>query len=289
MTIENNAEYPKCIAEAVSSLKTQTGFDALKVKPKLAIVLGSGLGAFVDSLKDAKSVSYSNVAHMPAPTVKGHGGQWVIGSTAGNVPLLVAQGRFHLYEGHHPNIVTLPLRMMKQLGIERVILTNAAGSVNLNFKPGDFMLLDDHINMTARTPLAGIYPAEIGERFVDLSYAYDRDFNQRVLHHVLEKHPSVRLHSGVYCMMHGPQYETPAEIRMLGKLGGDAVGMSTVPETLVANQIGIKVNGVSCITNFGAGLSKNKLNHEEVAETGRLSSEHFLKILNVMIDLAANR
>lgn len=283
MSIENNLEYPKYLNEATQSLEHKLQFKDLTDKPKIAVVLGSGLGAFVEDLDQTRAVAYETVAHMPKPSVPGHGGQWIYGKSKSGTPLLVAQGRFHMYEGHHQNIITLPIRMMKKLGIEHVILTNAAGSVNLDYRPGDFMLIEDHINCSGRTPLTGTYPAEIGERFVDLSHAYHAETNLKTLHGVTSKNSSIRLHLGIYCMMHGPQYETPAEIRMLGKLGGDAVGMSTVPETLVCNQLGLKVNGISCITNLGAGLSKNKLNHEEVAEMGRNSAKNFTIILNEMV------
>ncbi len=270
------------VKESSASLKTKLKWNTLKAKPKVALVLGSGLGHFTENLTDKRVVPYKNVKHQPQSGVSGHAGQWVYGKTTQGHPVLVAQGRVHFYEGRSLFMITLAIRMMKELGLEHVILTNAAGSVNLNFKPGDLMLMDDHINLQFHSPLQGLGDS-LGQRFVNLGNAYEKSINDAVIKICREKHPEISLLRGVYAADLGPQYETPAEIRMIGKLGADAIGMSTVPETIVAKQIGLKVNGISCITNFGCGLSETAPNHEEVKEIGKQTAPKFCVVLSEMI------
>lgn len=274
----------KIVHEASSSLKTKLKWTTIKQKPLIGLVLGSGLGHFVDDLTEKRIVPYDKIKHQPVSGVSGHAGQWVYGKTTQGHPVLVAQGRVHFYEGHSLFLITLAIRMFKELGVKHVILTNAAGSVNLSFKPGDLMLMDDHINLQFHSPLQGLGDS-LGQRFVGLADAYDKRVNDAVIKICREKHPEISLQRGVYAALPGPQYETPAEIRMLGKLGADAIGMSTIPETIVAKQIGLRVNGVSCITNFGCGLSNVAPNHEEVKEIGKQTAPKFCVVLNEMIEV----
>lgn len=278
----SSKEYIQMIKEAGESLKQNLNWDKLAQKPKIAVVLGSGLGVFTDQLTNKIEVPYANVKNMPVSSVIGHDGQWVYG-LANGVPVLVAKGRSHYYEGHDLKIVTLPIRILKQLGIENLILTNAAGSVNLSFHPGDFMLIEDHINIMGATPLMGINDDFFGPRFVDMSEAYGKAVNEKLQATWQKKHPDVRLHQGVYFWYTGPQYETPAEIKLAGKLGADAVGMSTVPECLVARQAGIKVNGITCITNYGSGIGKHNLSHDDVAAMAKKRAPDFCNLVTEMI------
>lgn len=282
---EQNNDYALKVNEASQSLEEKLGWKTLKNKPKTAIVLGSGLGKFVSSLQETKIATYSSIKHMPQTAIVGHEGQWVLGLTKNKIPVLVAQGRFHFYEGHSFENVTLPIRMMSHLGLEHLILTNAAGSVNTEFEPGDFMIIKDHLNLTGHSPLTGIFHEDFGPRFVDMSFPYEKKINEALLNRAFKSRPDIKLHHGVYACLMGPQYETPAEIRMLGKLGADAVGMSTVPECIVAKQAGMKVNGISCITNFGSGLADGDISHGDVAETAQNSTPDFCYLLNEMITL----
>src|SRR3989339_737139 len=276
----NNQDYLDLIHGATNSLKQQMSWDRLTQKPGIAIVLGSGLGAFADNLKEKKIVSYTSITNMPRSGVPGHAGRWVYGLNQNNVPLLVAQGRYHFYEGHDLKIITLPIRMMKQLGIKHVILTNAAGTANPSFHAGDFMLIDDHVNFTGHSPLRGIANEELGPLFVDQSNIYDRVLNDKLESLCQQKHANIPVCRGVYCCTMGPQYESAAEVRMFGKLGVDAVGMSTVPEAIVARQSGLKISGITCLTNYGTGLSDQPLNHEEVSEMGKKRAPQFMVLLN---------
>ena len=224
--MENN-DYKTIISDATRSLKEKLNWDQISEKPTTAIVLGSGLGEFVHSLKNTVKIPYTDIAHMHGSSVAGHSGNWVYGLTENNTPVLVAQGRYHFYEGHGFKTVTLPVRMMKELGIKNLILTNAAGSVNTDYKPGDFMLITDHINMTGHSPLRGINTDEFGPRFVDLSEAYNLELAEKLFDHCKKNNPDLTLHKGVYVCAIGPMYETPTEIKMYRTLGADAVGMST--------------------------------------------------------------
>ena len=233
--------------------------------PKVAIVLGSGLGRLADSVGDATCIPYSEIPGFPSSTVVGHSGELVTGVVE-KVPVVLQSGRFHLYEGHDGKTVALPLRVFAELGVEYLIVTNAAGCLRPAMQPPTLMLIADHINMMWGSPLMG--PVVDGERrFPDLYDLYDVDLRSATRKVALEL--GIRLEEGVYLSLLGPCYETPAEVRMLQKLGADAVGMSTVPEVLVARARGMRVLGISSITNMGAGLFQGVLNHEEVLEAGK--------------------
>jgi len=234
-----------------------------RLRPTLAIVLGSGFHHVLSELKVAAEVSYRRLLGFPPTGVSGHAGKLLIGHLGGT-PVLVLSGRAHYYEGHPMAQVTFAVRALAAYGIRDLVLTNAAGGVNRSFRPGDFMVLTDHINLMGTNPLRG-EPAPGLPRFVDLTRAYDPGLG-RLLHRAGRK-CAVRLRTGVYLAVSGPSYETPAEIRAFARLGADAVGMSTVPETIVARQCGLKVAAVSCITNLAAGRSRGTLSHAEVLET----------------------
>jgi purine-nucleoside phosphorylase len=284
--IERNRRLAAAVKTATDGLKASLKWDSLASKPKSAVVLGSGLGAFADALSERLTVPFSAVPGLPASAVPGHAGQWVVGKTAGNVTVVAQQGRIHAYEGHDLATVTLPVRVLAELGIKRLLLTNAAGSVNPSYRPGDFVLVDDHINFAAWSPLTGVFNEELGQRFVDMSEPYELAMNNVLAETAAQKRPDIKIHRGVYCGVRGPQYETPAEIRMIGKLGGDVVGMSTVPETIVARQCGMNVNGISCVTNFGSGVKPGVLSHKDVAEMGRKSSPQFSWLVDAWFGLA---
>jgi purine-nucleoside phosphorylase len=253
------------------------------------IVLGSGLGAFADGLENPIEIPYETIPHFARSTVEGHAGQLVLGEVRG-IPVAVQQGRFHYYEGYEMHQVTLPMRTFGMMGIKNVILTNAAGSTSTEMTPGSLMLISDHINMMGVNPLRGRNDERFGPRFPDMTEVYARDFQEIVVHEAesiarerFEKGHDEKLtdflHRGVYCALSGPTYETPAEIRLYRLLGADAVGMSTVPEAIVARHQGMKVLGISCITNFAAGMTDEAINHEEVMETGARVAEVFKELL----------
>lgn len=288
--IEDNQNLIRKVSETASALREKLGWNNLAAKPKIAIVLGSGLGIFCDALQNKIEVPYGDLPHMPNSSVPGHAGKWVFGVTAAGIPVLAQQGRVHYYEGYDLSWVTFPIRVIAKLGLQHIILTNAAGSVNPEYRPGDFVLLDDHINLTAHSPLHGLFNPdtnnpELGPRFVDLSEPYDLTTNTLLHHHCTADRPEIRIHRGTYAGVTGPQYETRAEVRMIAKLGGDVVGMSTVSETIVAKQCGLKVSGLSCVTNFGCGLGTTPLNHEEVAEMGKKRAPEFCWILEELFGL----
>jgi len=242
-------------------------FDA----PVCGIVLGSGLGGLAAQIEPATRIPFSHVPGFPAATVAGHAGQLIIGHLAER-PVVVMAGRFHMYEGHAASLAAFPVRVMHALGAPVYFASNAAGGVRRTFNPGDLMVIADHMNLMFRNPLAG--PLEAGdERFPDMSDPYDPAL-QSLLHESAAT-IGATLQVGVYCGLLGPTYETPAEVRMLERLGADAVGMSTVPEVVVARALGMRVAAVSCITNKAAGMSLQPLNHEEVVETGRAVAERF--------------
>lgn len=244
--------------------------------PATALVLGSGLGPFADSLNDARSLAFERIPHFPVSTVAGHQGRLVVGESNGE-GVAVLQGRVHLYEGYPPEQVVFPTRVLGALGVERLILTNAAGAVNTAFAPGDLMLLTDHINLTGQNPLTGPNDDRIGLRFPDLSQAYDRALNDAF--RAAAREEDVLLREGVYLACPGPSYETPAEIRMYRVLGADACGMSTVPEVIAANHAGMRTAAITCITNMGAGILEGKLDHGEVTDTAGLVMERFQRLL----------
>lgn len=246
-------------------------------RPKGVVILGSGLGAFAETLKNPCSIDYKDIPHFQKPSVEGHAGRLVFGEIAPDFPVVCMQGRFHYYEGHSMNAVVFPLRVLRQMGADFLIVTNAAGGINLNFKPGTLMLIEDHLNLMGNNPLIGPNIADLGPRFPDLSEAYNAELRQLAQQVSVER--QIDLASGVYAAVTGPTYETPVEVRMLRGLGADAVGMSTVPEVIAANHMGMKVLGISCITNLAAGLSDQKLSHAEVMETAEQTRQRFMDLL----------
>ena len=246
-------------------------------KVDLCVVLGSGRGAFVDALDNQVVIPYSQIEGFPCSSVHGHAGNLVFGQLDGK-DLVVMQGRVHYYECGDLKRVTLPIRILQCLGCTRMIVTNAAGAANVNFNAGELMLITDHINMLmAGSPLVGLNEDEFGVRFPDMSEPYNHEMSD-ILRKTAQK-LGILLREGVYCASHGPEYETPAEVRMFQKLGADAVGMSTVPEVVVANHMLMKVAGVSCLTNKASGLSETKLTHDEVMECGRKVAKDFVNLL----------
>jgi purine-nucleoside phosphorylase len=247
-----------------------------------AIVLGSGLNSLVEDATDDKKIPYSEFKEIPKPSVPGHAGQFVLGKIDSK-NVIFAQGRVHLYEGFSALDVTACVRVLAQAGIKQLILTNAAGSANPDFKPGSWMMITDHINLTGTSPLiASVVAAAVSggrpqARFIDMTGAYSlrlRENFRRAANKI-----DMKLHEGIYAGLLGPQYETPAEVKMLRSLGVDAVGMSTVPETIQARALGLEVAGFSCLTNLAAGLTKEKLSHEEVLEVGKKAAADFTKLL----------
>ena len=247
---------------------------------QFAIVLGSGLGAFAETLDDAVSIPYEDIPDFARSTVEGHKGRLVIGKL-GDKTVAVMQGRFHYYEGYSLDEVTLPIRTFGLLGVKNLILTNAAGGINPNFHPGALMLITDHINMMLQSPLRGKHDGRLGARFPDMTEIYSREFLRIAQKCATEL--GLRLEAGVYLALQGPNYETPAEIRMMRILGGDAVGMSTVPEAIVAKQMGINVLGISLISNAAAGVNDHPINHEEVMQTGAQVADQFIALLKKFI------
>ncbi len=245
------------------------------------LILGSGLGELATEVENPIIFNYKDIPHFPVSTVVGHAGRLVYGELCGK-KVLIMDGRFHFYEGYPMETVTFPIRLMKLLEVETMIVTNSAGGSNPNFKPGDLMLITDHINITGTNPLIGANDDRFGPRFPDMSHAY-HVYGQEVVRKAA-KEVGVELQEGVYTGLSGPTYETPAEVRMVQVLGGDAVGMSTVPEVIVANHSGIKVIGISCITNLAAGLQAN-LNHEEVVETTQRVKESFKGLVRKVIEI----
>ncbi|MGB7622764.1 MAG: purine-nucleoside phosphorylase [Terriglobia bacterium] len=251
-----------------------------RVRPRIAIVLGSGLGAFGEQVANRQVIPYAEIPHFPRSTVQGHSGNLVLGEI-GKVPIAVMQGRVHYYEGYSMREVTFPTRVLARFGIQRLILTNAAGAINKRFKPGRLMIIEDHLNLQSTNPLLGPNEDRFGLRFFDLSDAYDKEM--RKVASAAARKMTLTIHRGVYAGLTGPSYETPAEIRMLRTLGADAVGMSTVPEVIVANHMSVKCLGISCITNMAAGVVPQKVNHEEVMQTGERVKDDFIRFLQAIV------
>ena len=260
----------KRLDETVAAVRARA-----KVAPRVGLVLGSGLGAFADKLSGPK-IPYSELPHMPVSKVAGHAGNLVFGEAAG-VPVVCMQGRVHFYEGHDLDAVVHGVRTMARLGVASVLLTNAAGGCDASFHAGDFMLVTDHINLTARSPLIGPNDDTLGPRFPDMSVAYDADLRADAKSAAEELRMPLR--EGVYAWLTGPSYETPAEIRMLRALGASAVGMSTVPEVIALRHMGVRTAALSCITNMAAGMQTTPLSHAEVEETARSRRDDLLKLL----------
>jgi purine-nucleoside phosphorylase len=253
--------------------------------PKLGLILGSGLGAFADTFEDRVVIPYGELPHFPHSSVAGHAGQLVLGTRNG-VPLVAMQGRVHFYEGYEPWQVGFPARVLCALGVKALLVTNAAGGINGGFATGDLMAITDHLNLTGYNPLVGKNDERLGPRFPDMSHAYDPELLKILRGAALKE--NVTLREGVYVGLSGPSYETPAEIRMLRTLGADAVGMSTVPEVIVAAHMGVRVTGVSCITNLAAGISQHKLSHDEVAQTANTVKDVFTRLVARFLDDAAS-
>ncbi|HEX8175596.1 MAG TPA: purine-nucleoside phosphorylase [Pyrinomonadaceae bacterium] len=232
---------------------------------RTGVVLGSGLGAFADDLDDSVVIPYEEIPGFAHPTVEGHAGRLVLGRVRG-ATVAVLQGRFHFYEGYSRDEVTFPMRVFGLMGIKSVVLTNAAGGINIGFDQGSLMIISDHLNLMGTNPLLGPNDERFGTRFPDMSEVYSHEFQAIAVEEA--RSLGLELRRGVYAAMSGPSYETPAEVRMLRTLGADAVGMSTVPEAIVARQMGMRVLGISCITNMAAGVVDQPINHEEVMETG---------------------
>lgn len=266
----------KKLDETVEFLKSKIDF-----APEIAIILGSGLGKLADFIKDAKVIPYEDIPNFPKTTVAGHEGKLIFG-TINNRKVVAMKGRFHYYEGNEMGAVVYPIRVFKRLGIENLIVTNAAGGVNTSFKPGDLMLITDHISLFCENPLRGENIDDLGPRFPDMTVAYDR--NLRTLALESAGRLGVDLKSGVYSYCKGPSYESPAEIKALRNLGADAVGMSTVPETITARHMGMRVLGISCITNMAAGILDQPLNHAEVMETGKRVEKMFSALVSDIIE-----
>jgi purine-nucleoside phosphorylase len=263
------------IQDAVNIIQKQ-----VDLVPKVGLILGSGLGFFADLFEEAYSIPYENIPHFPKSTIVGHEGSLVFGKLKGQ-PCVCMKGRVHYYEGYSMQNIIFPVYVMKALGVESLVVTNAAGGVNPDFSVGDLMVIEDHINFMGDHPLRGPNLEEFGPRFPDMSYAYTPDLCTQW--HTIATEHGLTLKQGVYIAMSGPSYETPAEIRMVGKMGADAVGMSTVPEVITASHCGLKVAGLSVITNLAAGLSKNALNHAEVKEASERVRVNIIPLLQDMI------
>lgn len=261
--------------ESVAYIREQAG-DA----PEIAVVLGSGLGDFADRLEAATTIPYAELPHWPAASVVGHTGKLVVGTIAGRRVAALA-GRSHFYEGHDLGTVTFPIRVLGRLGVKRLILTNAAGGINTGFAKGALMVIDDHLNLMGTNPLIGPNDERFGPRFPDMTEVYSRRL--RAVADEAAQATGVDVVHGVYVATHGPSYETPAEIRMYRTLGADAVGMSTVPEAIVARHMGLEVLGISCITNMAAGVLPQPLDHAEVLETTRRVRGAFIALLEAII------
>jgi purine-nucleoside phosphorylase len=269
-------EYYARVEESAQLLRQRVG-----AVPDVAIVLGSGLGEFADAIKDAITTPYGEIPNWPASAVIGHAGKLVVGTRAGR-RVAALSGRAHFYEGHDLRTVTFATRVMGLLGVRQLILTNAAGGINVTFKPGTLMVIDDHINFLGTNPLVGPNEDRFGFRFPDMTEVYSRRL--RGIADEAAKARGVAIAHGVYVAVHGPSYETPAEIRAFRTLGADAVGMSTVPEAIVARQMGMDVLGISCITNPAAGVLPTPLHHDEVMEVARRVKGEFSSLLEGIIE-----
>jgi purine-nucleoside phosphorylase len=252
--------------------------------PKIGLVLGSGLGAFGEELSEPIHIPYENIPFFPRSTAAGHAGQMVVGKV-GDIPVAVMQGRVHLYEGYSPQEVAFPMRVFNQMGIHSVILTNAAGGINLAYKQGALVVITDHVNLQGQNPLIGENDERFGPRFPDMTQAYWKPYREFVLAAAGKMGKPV--YQGVYAGGLGPSYETPAEIRYLRTIGADLVGMSTIPEVIVARHMGLRVLAISCITNMAAGILDQPIDHEEVLKTGERVKEDFVALLRAVLPLIA--
>ncbi len=263
------------VIEAADYIRAQ-----MTLRPQFAMILGSGLGALADQLAAKTTIKFESIPHFPQSTVEGHSGQLVLG-TLNNIPVMVLQGRLHYYEGHSMNQVVFPLRCMLHLKIPNLIVTNAAGSVDPEYRPGELMLIKDHIKLQGDSPLRGLNIDAFGPRFNDMSDPYTEEI--RTLAKACANELNIPLKEGVYFYMPGPSYETASEVKAIHRLGAHAVGMSTVPEVIVAAHGGMKVLGISCITNMGTGLVDQAVGHEEVIHTGNLLVETVIRLLHAIV------
>lgn len=263
------------LSETVNYIRSQC-----PMKPKMGLILGSGLGNFADSFPHEWVAEYSSIPHFGTTSVEGHKGRLILGHIEG-VPVAALQGRLHMYEGYTMAQVVYPSRTLAMLGIEALLITNAAGGLKKSMRPGDFMIISDHINLMGDNPLRGKNMDEWGPRFPDMTEAYDKTFVKTAM--TCAKINKLRYTKGVYVGLPGPTYETPAEVRYLQKIGGDAVGMSTVPEVIAANHFGLRVCGVSCITNLAAGISAQKLSHKDVTDTTKIVEEKFKTFVRLLV------
>lgn len=261
--------------ETVDYLKSKI-FDI----PDIAIILGSGLGTLADEITDKIIINYKDIPNFPVSTVVGHKGELIIGKL-NNIPILAMNGRFHYYEGYDLKETTYPIRIFKLLGIKTLILTNAAGGINLNFEKGDLMIIEDQLSFFSESVLRGPNLDEFGDRFIDMSNVYDKEYIE-ILKPIMKKITG-KCQIGVYAYMKGPTYETPAEIRALKNLGADAVGMSTVPEAVVARHSGLKTIGITCITNMAAGVKNEVLTHDDVKETAKKCENNFKQVIKELV------
>ncbi|EHJ01379.1 inosine guanosine and xanthosine phosphorylase family [Clostridium sp. DL-VIII] len=253
----------------------------IKRNPKIAIILGSGLGDLVEEVKDVEDISYKDIPNFPVSTVKGHEGKLVFGKI-NNIEVMLMQGRFHYYEGYTMKEVTYPIYVMKKLGIEKIIVTNACGGINKSFEPGTLMLIKDFINLFGDNPLIGVNDERLGTRFPDMSEPYKLEIIDKAKK--IGDDLGIKYAEGVYAGFMGPYYETAAEIVMIGRHGADAVGMSTVPETIVANYLGMDVLGIACITNMATGIQKVKHSHERVVETAKKVSSDLCRWVTKIVE-----
>jgi len=251
-----------------------------KLRPRIGLVLGSGLGAFANEIAGAARIEYAKIPHFPRSTAIGHAGRMVIGKVA-DVPVAIMQGRVHFYEGYSIREVIFPMRVMARMGIRAVVVTNAAGGINRNFKQGCLVVLRDHINLQGTNPLIGPNDEHFGERFPDMTQVYWKPYQAAALQD--GKRLGIEIAEGVYAALTGPSYETPAEIRYLRTIGADLVGMSTVPEVIAAAHMGIRVLGISCVTNMAAGILDQPITTEEVMETGERVKADFVALLHAVI------
>lgn len=249
--------------------------------PDIALILGSGLGVLAEEIAHPTVIPYDSIPHFPKPTVEGHKGQFIYGDLAGK-KVIAMQGRFHYYEGYGIEQVVLPMRILLAIGTKKVIVTNAAGGVNVDFQPGDLMLIRDHLNFSNPNPLMGPNLEQFGVRFPEMSEPYSSDL--RNIARSVAAQNGIPLQEGIYYWYSGPSYETPAEIRMIRTLGADAVGMSTVPEVIVARHGGMKVLGITCITNMASGILDQPLSHKEVVETAEKIREKFISLVKGIIE-----
>ena len=267
-TIEKMKETEKFIRDKVTDI------------PKIAIILGSGLGSLAEEMENKVIIPYKDIPNFPISTVAGHKGELVFG-TLDNIPIITMNGRFHYYEGYDLKETTYPIRIFKLLGVETLIVTNAAGGINETYKKGDLMIIEDQLSFFCESVLRGPNMDEFGERFIDMSTAYDKDYIEKLKESMMEVMNDYKI--GIYAFMKGPTYETPAEIRALRTLGADAVGMSTVPEIVVAHHCGIKCAGITCITNMAAGVTNEVLKHDDVKETALKVETNFKNVIKSFI------